>query len=370
MEFIILKEKLKNTLSVAERVGGKKSSLNILDKFLVRTIDKKYIEIKATDLEIGYTAKLPAQIEKEGEIALPIKTVADFVSKFQEETIKFKVKDTNLEIIGKNSYSLIPGTTSEDFPIIPVTERQYNLIIKFKVFQETIEKLLPVLKSSDLKPELNGIYIYLQNNELKLVATDSFRLAEKTLNENQFKTNTNQINLYIPKRIIQEVANLKVLPESDLILWFEENQIEFEVEDNFLITRLINLEYPRYQEIIPQEFKIELILKYKDLIEALNLSKVFTSKINEIIFVLNNNKLECLTKNELIGENKVILEPKILKNDINGFKIGFNIDFLLDGLEANENDEILLGFNESEKPSLIKNPKDNSFFYILMPIYV
>lgn len=370
MEFIVLKEKIKNALNIAERVGGKKSSLNILDKFLIKTIDKKYIELKATDLEIGYTTKIPAQIEEEGEIVLPIKTVSEFVNKFQEEVIRFKIKDTKLEIIGKNSYSLIPGSSTEDFPIIPVTERKNNLIIKFKIFQESIEKLLPVLKSSELKPELNGVYIYLQDNELKLVTTDSFRLAEKTLNKNQFKTNSEKINLYIPKRIIQEVVNLKALPESDVILWFEENQIEFEVEDNFLITRLINLEYPRYQDIIPQDFKVEIIVKYKDLLEALNLSKVFTSKINEIVFVLNEDKLECLTKNELIGENKVILEPKILKNNLNGFKIGFNIDFLLDGLEANENEELWIGFNESDQPSLIKNPKDDSFFYILMPVYV
>jgi len=193
MEFIILKEKLKNALNIAERVGGKKSGLNILDKFLLRTIDKKQIEIKATDLDIGYTAYLPAQIEKEGEIALPIKIVNDFVSKFQEETIRFKVKENNLEIIGKNSYSLIPGTTTEDFPIIPKTERKNKITIKFKDFQDSIERILPVLKSSELKPELNGVYFYLNGGYLKIVTTDSFRLAEKTINS--FKSSEKDLNL-------------------------------------------------------------------------------------------------------------------------------------------------------------------------------
>jgi len=367
MEFIILKEKLKNALNIAERVGGKKSGLNILDKFLLRTIDKKQIEIKATDLDIGYTAYLPAQIEKEGEIALPIKIVNDFVSKFQEETIRFKVKENNLEIIGKNSYSLIPGTTTEDFPIIPKTERKNKITIKFKDFQDSIERILPVLKSSELKPELNGVYFYLNGGYLKIVTTDSFRLAEKTINS--FKSSEKDLNLYIPKRIIQEVNNLDCSPESDLNIWYDENQVEFEIENNFLISRLINLEYPKYQEIIPKDFKVEIILSYKELFEALNLSKVFASRINEVIFEFDG-KLTCLAKNELIGENKVILEPKTIKKEVKNFKIAFNIDFFVDGLKAVEDDEIYIGFNDSEKPSLIKNPKDESFFYILMPVYV
>jgi len=370
MEIVILKEKIKNVINLVERVGGKKSGLSILDKFLISTLKDNQIEIKATDLELGYTCYLPAQIEKEGKVALPIKIFSDFISKFQEETVKLKLKDNNLEIIGKNSYSLIPTSDPEDFPIIPKTSRDKKISMSFFDFQKSIERLLPVLKSSELKPELNGLYIYLDDGDLKFVTTDSFRLAEKTFEKGKFKTDQKEISLYVPKRIIQEVNNLKISKDSEIFIYFDENQIEFEVENNFLITRLINLEYPKYQEIIPKDFSIIFTINYDEIYDALNLNKVFASKINEVTFNFKNNELLCETKNELLGENTVILKPKIIKKDVDEFKIAFNIDFFLDGLEATQDDEVWIGFNNNEKPSLLRNPKEKDFFYILMPVYV
>lgn len=370
MEITILKEKIKNTLSLVERVSGKKSGLSILDKFLISTKKQNQIEIKATDLEIGYTCYLPAQVEEDGKVVLPIKVFNDFINRFQEEVLKLRLKENNLEIIGKNSYSLIPTSDPEDFPIIPQTSRDKKISLNFSDFQDAIKRLLPILKSSELKPELNGLYIYLDNNEFKMVATDSFRLAEKTFEKGKFKTEEKNMSLYIPKRIIQELSNLKISKEAEVFIYFDENQVEFEVDNNFLITRLINLEYPKYQEIIPKDFNIIFTINFQEIYDGVNLNKVFASKINEVTFSFKDNELLCETKNELLGENRVILKPKIIKKEVEDFKIGFNIDFFLDGLDSVKDDEVLIGFNDNEKPSLLKNPKEKDFFYILMPIYV
>lgn len=210
---------------------------------------------------------------------------------------------------------------------------------------------------------------------LKLVGTDSFRLAERNISSQKIKTNIkNDLEMIIPLRTAQEVLRIiqeeieevsgaiKILPES--------NQVQFSLNNVRLISRLINAEYPKYSSIIPSNFENQIILNRRKLIEAIKIVGLFSGRINDVMFNFNPSKKEVVieAQDPSLGKSHTVLIPE----DINGdpLKISFNYRFLLDGLHSIKKDEVVIKLNKEINPCLIHGKSDNNFSFILMPIKI
>lgn len=378
MKFTTLIDNFKKAINLAERITAKNLTLPILSNILLQT-NKNKLHLLATDLEIGIELIITGKVEKEGKFIVPAKTFSMFLNNLPEEKITIEESKNVLSVKTKNYNTTFQGINPDEFPIIPETKTEKYIEIEKKDFEEALEQVIPSVSYTSSKPELNGILFKLENNTsksiLKLVGTDSFRLAEKSIPSEKIKTNIkNNLEVIIPLRTTQEV--LRIIQEemdeiSNVIKIFpESNQIQFLFNNVRLISRLINAEYPKYSSIIPSNFENQIILNRKKLIEAVKVVGLFSGRINDVMFDFNPLKKEIIieAQDPSLGKSHTVLIPE----DINGspLKISFNYHFLLDGLNSIKEDEVIIKLNKEINPALIHGKSNNNFSYILMPIKI
>jgi DNA polymerase-3 subunit beta len=371
MKIQLPKDKLKEILQIVTNICSQKTDLSILNYFYLSAQNDE-VYISATDLELNYQTKFPARILKEGKVLIPAKQFERIIDNFYEDEVLLEAKDNFLEIRGEKSVSTLPGLSYEEFPTFSEINQGKYFEIDNENFEDYLDRLYPILVTSDIRPEYSGIYFDLNGEKLNLVATDTIRLGVQKVKSQFFETNLEKISVLIPKRILQEYRALK-RKTGKLKIYFEENQITFEVLNHFLTAKLLAIEYPNYSQFIsPTNFLFTFLVEREEILKSLKLAKVFFDqfKETELNFDLNENKLAIYTKNELLGENKNELNIEIKENNLTDkeFKIKFHLDFLYDGFSAIESDKILAGFfsglGGESTPIYLKSPIDDDFVYI------
>ncbi len=379
MKLIILKKNLKDGLKSIEKVCADNSSLPILKNFLIESFDNK-IKLSATNLELAITTFISGKIIEDGNITIPLNILNSIINNLQAEKINLELNKDKLIIKTDNYRAEIQGIKKDEFPIIPKIENNKQCVqIKNFILKNA---LLSVVNSAttENRPELSGILFDYQITLLKFAATDTFRLSEKTINNTQFESDFNKsFKIIIPLKTIQEVIKeIQINEEQKTDIYIDPNQILFKTENTEIISRLINGEFPDYQQIIPKTIETELTLNTEELINSAKLSSIFSDRFNEIKIIINKDakNIEVFSASQSVGENKYLVPAKIQKMSTHHpagetdeqMEIAFNWKFLLDGLKNIKTENTFLGLNNSNKPAIIKSPQDASWFYILMPI--
>jgi len=387
MKTIILKEKLKEGINVVERVSGKSLNLPILNNILL-SVEKNFLNLTATDLEIGINWWSLVKTEKDGKIALPSRVLSSFVNFLPNKPVDLKLKDLTLEIECENYHTLIKGFNPEEFPIIPKVSEEEKIVISSKKFCQNLSKVVDIASYSSIKPEISGIYFLFQKNLITIAATDSFRLGEKKFYTDSSSANISKdYSLILPQRAAKEIINIFGEKEGDLIICFSPNQILFEMPlpetphpKIQLVSRLIEGEYPNYQDIIPKKYDTKVILPTNEFINQIKLASLFSGKINEVKLKIDpkKNQLSLFSQNVDIGEHHGVLNCKVEGKPC---EISFNHRFLLDGLlsmasvkESNErsgrekDSELVFELTGAEKAGVLKPKNDDSYLYLIMPI--
>src|SRR3989344_1891753 len=209
MKIIVLRNNLKNGLSSVERSVSENNTLPILKNVLVKTYNNR-IKLVSTNLELGISSLVSGKIIEEGGICIPFNTFYGIINNIDSEKVELETDKNTLLIKTDNYKAIIQGINSEEFPIIPKLENtDYFLEINGELFKNSLSKIIPCVQLSEIRPEIGGVLFDFQNTILKLVGTDSFRLAEKTLNNNQFTTNLNKgFKIIIPLKTTQEIVRI------------------------------------------------------------------------------------------------------------------------------------------------------------------
>ena len=363
MKIIILRENLKNAFLNVERAIGVSNVLPILKNVLIKT-EKGRIKISATDLEIGITSWINGKIVEEGGITIPANIFGAIINNISDSKLELETTDSKLKIITEKSQNIIQGIKENDFPIIPTVKINEYLEIKTSDLRKSLNQVVCAASAADRRPEISGVLFWLKDKKIKLVATDTFRLAEKTIKSDDFKTELDDIKIIIPFKTVQEV--IKICENDEKVKIFIDNhQVLFNFDDVEIISRLIEGSFPDYEAIIPQDIQTSVFVEKEELFNAVKLASVFVGKVNDIKIKTENNKLEISGRESAIGENKTNLEAEI-KGDKQELVVNWH--YLLDGLKGMESNNIFMGLNGEIKPILIKTEKDENYFYILMPI--
>ena len=256
----------------------------------------------------------------------------------------------------------IKGMNTEDFPLIPKVKKQYSFSLESLQVKNAIEKVLPAISTSEFKPELAGVLFFVSPQSIKLVATDTFRLSEKTIFSEK-KITEESFSFILPHRVATEVS--RTLKEGKLQISYGENQVLFESDGVKIVSRVIDGNFPEYSGVIPKQFEISLFLPKEEMAQIVRSSGIFSSKIQDISFLFKDKKLNISTANQEIGEYKTSIPV-----DFNGkeLAVSFNYRYLFDGISVLDEDEFFFGANGESAPSLLRNKNDNSLLYVLMPI--
>lgn len=366
MKLVILKNNLREGLNAVERATSENNNLPILKNVLLKTFNNKIL-LSATNLEIAVSKYVAGKIIEDGSITVPLGTLLNIVNNTNSERINLETNQNTLVFKTDNYEATIQGLPEEEFPIIPKIENIKNhLSISADIFKDAVLKVINAIQLSDIRPEIGGILLDFQVTHLKLVGTDSFRLAEKTIIEKNFKSTFEQgFKVIIPLKTMQEV--LRTITKGEVVIFIDSNQILFKNEEIEIISRLIDGNYPDYDPIIPKSFETEIIIEREHLINAVKLVSTFSGKVNDIRMKVKDGKkvLEVYSVNQLLGENKYLVPIKTKGEE---FETSFNWRYLMDGLKNFTGDELFFGVNGSHRAAILKNANDVSYFYILMPI--
>jgi DNA polymerase III subunit beta len=384
MKIKILKNKLKEGLNIVERISGKSINLPILNNILF-SVEKNFLNLSATDLEIGINWWSLIKKDKEGKAAIPSKILSSFINFLPEKPIELNLKNLDLEVSCEKYKTLIKGVNPEDFPIIPKGEEKKDKFkkveIQAKIFCQALASVVDIAGTSSIKPEISGVYLLFQKNLITIAATDSFRLAEKKITSSNFSTDISQdISLIIPQKTAREVISIFTEKEGVLNIYLSTGEIFFEnylsevshPEIN-LTSRLIDGDYPNYYEIIPKKQETSITFSLEEFINQIKMASLFSGKINEIKITANpeKNRIDFFSQNPEVGEYKSFLDCKIEGRPC---QVSFNYRFLLDGLmginssQKNKKGEALMELTGSEKPGVLKPKGDDNYLYLIMPI--
>jgi len=373
MNVTCLKENLKRNLDNALRIVKYNSTLPILNNFLLST-EKGMLKISSTDLEIGFTSLVPSKVLKDGSITVPAQLLSQFVNNLPNKNINLEVKDFKLYLNCDNIKASINGLNAEDFPIIPKVKNDSVLTIDSKIFKNSLNCIVNSSAISDARPEISSVYVKISPDQIKFVATDSFRLAHKTIFvlsgdiKEKIKINFEQSrNIILPLRTAGELLRILGDQNDSVKVIIDQNQILFDLDNIQLISRLVEGNYPDYEAIIPKSSETKCYLSKNDLEESIKLAGCFSSKLNDITIKTNSGKsqMEIFSNNSEYGNHHAKIDSEIKGKDV---AIVFNWRYLLDGLKNIDDDELIMEFNGDQKPAVIKPAKNSDFFYILMPI--
>lgn len=371
MKVEILKENLKSGLNIVEKIVGKNLSLPILDNVLIST-EENFLSLSATDLETAIKLWILTKIVKKGKVVVPAKFLSNFVSLLPNEKITLEEKKQGLFIECKSFKNQIQGFNPEEFPLIPEFKNLEYLEVDNKKFCQGLAQIVDVASPSQSRPEISGIYFIFSKNTIKIVATDSFRLAEKNIQLEE--PVTKDISFILPQKPAREIMNILNDKEGKMKIYFSPSQTMFEFPMKEaahpqvqIISRLIEGEYPNYEEIIPKKFKTHIIVKRDEFLNQIKAASLFSGKINEVKVRANpqTKEIEISAQDPDIGESQSSISAKIEGEQI---EASFNHKFLIDGLLNIKSSEVMFDLSKEDGPCILKPVGDASYIYVVMPI--
>ncbi len=361
MKLQVTQENLHKALSSVGRVANSRGTLPILSNILIKTAGNR-LSIAATNLDIAITHFIGSKVASEGAITVPARLMVDFVASLPNGTITLDLEETKLKITTDQYQSVINGTVADEYPVMPAIADGANWKVPTSVLKSGLQQILMAASTDESRPVLTGVFVHTHEKNLYLVATDSYRLAEKKL------TKTAQdINLLIPATALQDLLRILGDNDDEVSVTHDEQQVLFRVGDIELVARLIEGTYPDYRKLIPKSFAQSAVLKKQEFMNITKVSSLFAREsAGSVTLHLDKTKQEVSIRSvaSQLGENIATAPAKVDGEGV----ITLNSRYIMDALQAIDGDEVSLGFNGKLEACLLNNPKHKDYTHVIMPL--
>ena len=371
MKLSIKKDEILKGLQRIQGVVDKKNTMPILANMLL-VADAKGIEITATDLEIGLRGRYAAEVEKPGAVTVSAKKMYEIVRELPEEDILISVEDGNwVKIVSGHSQFRLVGLPKDEYPAMPDVVEEGMITIAGDVLREMIRKTIYAAGENDARYVLNGLFVQLSAAKggisIRVVGTDGHRLS---LIDKVVEAKHKEESVIVPKKAMMELRRLLEEDESQqgFQIGFSKNHALFKRNDLVMVSKLIDGNYPNYQQVIPAK-NTKLVSVDKDLIThaVKRVSILSKEKTNAVKVQLEKGQLLLSTNNPEVGEAN---EELTVDYQGDGLVIGFNSRYLMDVLAAMDGPTITLELNDPLSPCLIKEAGNDGYRCVVMPMRV
>ena len=365
MEIEVTQEKLAKALNNVSRVAsGARASLPVLNNVLIR-VDNKKVTLTTTNLDMAVVDFLPVSNCSDGVVTVPARLLAEFVSNLPRgEVIKISAKDTKVTIVAGKYSSTINGTLADDFPELPEIDESKAVVFKMGIdeFKTGINQVVIASSNDMTRPALTGVYFNTADGVLAVAATDGYRLAEKKLIEKI----ESEVAAIVPTNSLQEVMRSISDDMEEIEISFSEDLVRFRLGEVEIISKLIDASFPDYRKLIPKDNNIKVVLRRDELMRVTKLAALFAKAVGGSIMCetkLPNSFSVKSVVNEF-GENDSEIETEV---ELAG-SVRLNSRFLIDALNALEDEEIKFEFADHISPVLLTNAKSTKYTHIVMPL--
>jgi DNA polymerase-3 subunit beta len=364
MKLTCAKDELAERLQVAGRGVSTRTSVQILAGILLRAADGR-LSLSATDMEISLRVSLEAQVEDEGSVVVPGRLLVDIVRLLPtgEVTVSHRAEEGVVELVcGSASYRL-HTYAAEDFPRLPEVDDAAAFTVDKGAFVDTIAKVSRSASRDESRPVLTGVLVRFEGDKLVMAATDSYRLSvkETALTEGPGR----EVEAIVPARALGELARIAQGGEAgSLQVGVQENQVVFGVDDVWLTARRIDGQFPNYKQLLPETFEAEVTMPREEFLDVVRRTSVLAQRKSPLRLRFEDGELTVSAQTQDVGEARESL-PISYSGEV--IEVGFNAEFLRDGLESVSDENVRVKLISPLRPGLIHGESDD-FLYLIMPI--
>ncbi|MFC1647376.1 DNA polymerase III subunit beta [Patescibacteria group bacterium] len=359
---------LSYALNTVNKAISPNNTLPVLNNILLKAENKK-LYLSATNLELAISLFIDADVRNEGSITVPARLLTNHVSLLQDGQLEMTISDgLALAIKSKGSETKMKGINADEFPLIPKIENPKVVKISAKDLNKAITRTVFAASQNPAKPVLSGVNFIVDKDIMKVVATDSYRLAEQKIN---LKDKVDfSVQSIIPARTVQELG--KVVgreDDKDVEMEFSDSQILFKIGNTEITSRLIEGAFPAYEKIFPKTSKTKIEVGIEEFIQTVKRVSLFARENNNNIKLAatNDGKLTISTDETKVGEEKAEVDVEVSGENN---KIALNAQYLGDVLSYLDIDRARVELNDKLSPAAIKPCKDDDYVYIIMPLKV
>jgi DNA polymerase III subunit beta len=364
MKLTCAKDELAEKLQVAGRAVSTRTTVQILAGILLRA-ESGRLSLSATDMEISLRVALDAQVEDEGSVVVPGRLLVDIVRLLPagEVTISHRAEEGVVELVcGSASYRL-HTYAAEDFPRLPEIDDASAFTVDREAFIDTIARVSRSASRDESRPVLTGVLVRFEGDKLVMAATDSYRLSVK---ETDLSAGPGrEVEAIVPARALSELARIAQGGEGGAIqVGVQENQVVFGVDDVWLTARRIDGQFPNYKQLLPETFEAEVTMPREEFLDVVRRTSVLAQRKSPLRLRFEDGELTVSAQTQDVGEAH---ESLPISYSGEAIEIGFNAEFLRDGLESVTDDSVRLKLISPLRPGLIHGESDD-FLYLIMPI--
>lgn len=375
MKFFIEKNELSALTTLVYRAASSKNTIPVLSGLLIEVSQDNGLTMTATDMEIGIRASTSqVQIQEEGSVLVNAHYFADFIKLLPESTISIELnhETSRLNVNYGRSSGYINIYQDQEYPGLPIDHMEHRFSLPQNILKEALKKTSFAAAVTHFRQVFTGVlFDILEGGLLKIVASDTHRLAYYSYNLPE--GNLAPFNFIIPTRTVNELTRLLDDDEETIDLSFSDNNVIFSKGNILLMSRLIEGQYPNYEQVVPKQFSTNLSINSNILTTALERARTMPTdeklKIHHVQFLLGEKEITVNAFSEAMGEIEEVIEDFEINGDID-FRIAFNTNYFLDVMKifAAETGKINVHMSGSLGPALITNPEKDYYLYVLVPL--
>src|SRR6058998_1622597 len=361
IKVVCQREELSQKLGIVARAVSTRASVQILSGVLLRAEGGR-LHLAATDMELSLRSSVEAQVEGEGSVVVPGRLLADLVRLLPESevTIEYRAEESVVHVTSGSSTSTLHTYAADDFPRLPDLDAVGTFTVDRESLLDTVSRVARSASRDESRPVLTGILVRFESGKLVMAATDSYRLAVK---ETALGGDLPELEAIIPARALDEVRRIAAGSES-IELGMLDNHAVFGVNGVWLTTRRIDGQFPNYTQLVPEAFEHEVRMAREELLDVVRRTAVMAQRNSPLRLRFAEGELTISAQTQDVGESRETLPVPFSSDPL---EIGFNAEFLREGIESVSTDDIQLRLISPLRPGLIRAEGDD-FWYLIMPI--
>jgi DNA polymerase-3 subunit beta len=361
IKVVCQRDELTHKLGVVARAVSTRASVQILSGVLLRT-EAGRLHLAATDMELSLRSSLDAQVEGDGAVVVPGRLLVELVRLLPDNEVTFehRADESVLRVTSGPSDATLHTYAAEDFPRLPDLDAVGTFTVARESLLDTVARVARSASRDESRPVLTGILVRFEAGKLVMAATDSYRLSVK---ETELSGDVPELEAIIPARALAELGRIAQSGDT-LELGVHENQVVFAADDVWLTTRRIDGQFPNYKQLHPETFEHDLTLPRGELLDVVRRVGVMVQRTSPIQLRFAEGELTVFARTQDVGEAKESLPVQYTGE---AMEIGFNAEFLREGIESIAADEIQLRLISPLRPAVIEGGEDDPT-YLIMPI--
>ena len=374
MKAIVTQQHLSHGLGIVSRAVSPRSTLPVLANVLLAT-DEGRLRLSATNLELGITCWIPAQIQEEGSVTIPARTLVDLIGQFPPDNVALTLdtRTQTINLVCNAAVHDIKGIDAQDFPPMPVPDLADGVELNLADFKEMIQQVAFAASADEARPVLQGVKMEVTEDLITLAATDGFRISmRKQALANPIKQN---FSIIIPARAMSELARIASDNDKSVTMVVPQGrgQVIFHLKDTELVSQLIDGNFPDYRAIFPKNFKTRTTLSTPAFLKACKQAEIIAREGNNVIRLniepgeTDLGQVEISAQTEETGKSDIPVDATI---EGPGLQIAFNVKFLREVLDVIQTPSVALETNASNTPGVIHPVGDENFVHVIMPMHL